>query len=137
MTDHPVFLDHHGNPSDLGGKGKGLAWLEANGYRVPEWFGVSTLSLISDLGIDTQRPSIDTDQLKQLEFSPGFLQQLEERCRQLSSNYATPIIIRSSFAFEDGRQASFAGQFTSILDPKSFIAVQNALKECLKDLFSE
>jgi phosphohistidine swiveling domain-containing protein len=109
-----------------GGKAANLARLTTAGFRVPEWFCVTTRAFEESLrrGDDaTDMPdgvrNAILEELAQHGFEDRFL------------------AVRSSGAEEDSPDDSFAGQFASFLYQKGPDAVLRAVKRCWASAFSE
>jgi rifampicin phosphotransferase len=134
LATYPVYLDHCSLPKHLGGKGAGLKWLMQNNFSVPAWFAVSADALLLELGLGVNTSKEDILSAK---FNVKFLDSLDQRCGKFSSHYQQKLIVRSSFGLEDGQEASFAGQFLSVLGPKTSGEVADALKRCLASRFSD
>ncbi len=93
----------------VGGKAEGLARLIRAGLRVPPGFVI----------VDAR---------------PGALPDgLSEALRHLGDG---PVAVRSSALGEDGADASFAGQYETVLDVESEQAVADAIELCLQSLRS-
>ncbi|MCR9106433.1 MAG: PEP-utilizing enzyme [Gammaproteobacteria bacterium] len=96
--------------ASVGGKAYGLARLRAMGLDVPPAFVV-------------QNAQADT-----------FPQQLAEAVAGLK---ASALAVRSSALGEDGAEASFAGQYETVLNVRGFDAVCAAINECVASAASE
>jgi phosphohistidine swiveling domain-containing protein len=94
----------------VGGKASGLARLRAMGLRVPE-----TLVLVGA--------------------EPGPLSpEIEARIEQLGDR---PLAVRSSAIGEDGHDASFAGQYETVLDVRGRDELRAAIERCLVSASNE
>lgn len=105
-----VLFLHEISESDLsrvGGKAANLAKTYKLGLPVPEAFVITSDDTLVG-------PNI------------------AEAYRQLSNNEKLPVAVRSSSAEEDSGTHSFAGQFISILNVKSEIALWDAIRACLE-----
>lgn len=93
----------------VGGKSEGLARLTVMGLRVPEAVAV--------VGLD---PSADVSELT--------------RCaRSLCERFGPGrLAVRSSAIGEDGVEASFAGQYETVLDVEGAGALADAIETCLR-----
>ncbi len=94
----------------VGGKAAGLAELIASGLRVPAGFVVQGAR-------------------------PGRLP--EDLGAQLRALGEGPVAVRSSALDEDGGEASWAGQFETILNVEGEAAVREAIEKCLSSLSSD
>ena len=104
-----LLLDEIGEQV-VGGKAAGLARLIRLGLHVPPGFVV-------------------------VGASPGHLPvDLLERYRALGSG---PVAVRSSAIGEDSAEASFAGQYETVLDVEGEDALGRAIETCLGSLSSE
>ncbi len=90
----------------VGGKAKGLKTLKDQGFNVPEAFVLI-------------HPEVN-------ELDDNLIQ------KHLASLGAGPKAVRSSAVSEDGSLASFAGQFESYLDLKSYEEIKSAIVQCIE-----
>lgn len=102
----PIGLNYPALPKHLpvGGKARGLSQLAAFGMHVPDAYVV----------IGAQAP-----------LAPGRLEQL------LDSLGGGPVAVRSSAEAEDGAEASFAGQFDTVLGVRGPQEVAAAIAQCV------
>jgi pyruvate,water dikinase len=114
------YIRNSGTACELGGKGYGLACLQAEGFKVPEWFALSPEAFEDSLN-DRQRRALaggDIQEirsaLEEVALSPGVLAELNAALHQLSDN-GSHYAVRSSAAEEDSVNRSFAGQLDSYL----------------------
>jgi rifampicin phosphotransferase len=114
------YIRNTGTASELGGKGYGLARLQAEGFLVPEWFAVSPQAFEDSLN-DRQRGAFKAGDFYEIRsvievvvLNPGVLAELNAALRQLSDN-GVHYAVRSSAAEEDSINRSFAGQLESYL----------------------
>jgi rifampicin phosphotransferase len=114
------YIRTSGTACELGGKGYGLARLQAEGFAVPEWFALSPEAFEVSLN-DRQRRALEGGDgreiraaLQEVIISPGVLTELNAALRRLSDNSAR-YAVRSSAAEEDSVSRSFAGQLESYL----------------------
>jgi pyruvate,water dikinase len=109
-----------GTASELGGKGYGLARLQAEGFLVPEWFALSREAFEESLGDRQLRAFERADiheiraALEDVALSPAVLAELDAALNQLVDNGAH-YAVRSSAVEEDSVNRSFAGQLESYL----------------------
>ena len=87
------------------------------------------LARLSKLGLLTPPGLVLTD----LSTKPQF-EDLQEQLKPLAPG---PYAVRSSAEGEDGAEASFAGQYTSLLNVDSVEGVMRAIEECENSLFSQ
>jgi rifampicin phosphotransferase len=114
------YIRNSGTSHQLGGKGYGLARLQAEGFLVPEWFAVSPEAFDDSLN-DRQRGALEAGDIDEIRsaledvvLNSGVLAELNTALRQLSHNGAH-YAVRSSAAEEDSVNHSFAGQLESYL----------------------
>jgi phosphohistidine swiveling domain-containing protein len=114
------YIRNSGTACELGGKGYGLARLQAEGFLVPEWFALSQEAFKDSLN-DRQRRALERGDgreiraaLEDVIVSPAVRAELNEALHQLSGNGAR-YAVRSSAAEEDSANRSFAGQLESYL----------------------
>ena len=114
------YIHKSGTASELGGKGYGLARLQAEGFLVPEWFAMSPEAFKESLNDRQWRAFERADiyeiraVLEDVALSPDVLAELNAALHQLSDNGAH-YAVRSSAAEEDSVNRSFAGQLESYL----------------------
>ena len=126
------YIRNSGTDCELGGKGYGLARLQAEGFAVPEWFALSPEAFDDSLN-DRQCRALEggdiheiRSALEDLVPSPGVLAELNAALHQLSDNGAH-YAVRSSAAEEDSLHRSFAGQLDSYLSvPANLVAEKTA-----------
>ena len=108
---------HHGREiksmelQHVGGKAKGLSFLQSNGLKIPEFYVIDFESVKSILS--------DNDQLE-----GAIVTWVTENKISDKDLWA----VRSSAADEDGNKKSFAGQFTSVLNLKKDQLAEGILK---------
>ena len=114
------YIRNSGTACELGGKGYGLARLQAEGFPVPEWFALSREAFKDSLN-DRQRRALDRGDgpeiraaLEDVIVSPAVRAELNDALHQLSGNGAL-YAVRSSAEEEDAANRSFAGQLESYL----------------------
>lgn len=95
----------------VGGKAKGLKTLKNHGLNVPDAFVL----------IHPKINNLDEGQIQ----------------KYLTRLGAGPKAVRSSAVSEDGNQVSFAGQFESYLDLKSFAEIKSAIIQCIEAASAE
>jgi phosphohistidine swiveling domain-containing protein len=94
----------------VGGKARGLAELVAMGLQVPRAFVI--------VNAERDRFPLDLD-------------------RAYAALGGGPVAVRSSALGEDGDQASFAGQYETVLDVEGEAALRAAISRCVDSLHSE
>ena len=94
-----------------GGKGGMLARLYQSGYPVPKGFVILPAAF-------------ENDQLTAMAW-----QQVRQKLKRLREEGATSFAVRSSALSEDSAQASFAGEFQSVLDVENDEAVWQAITD--------
>lgn len=87
---------------------------------------------ISDIATIEKISSEIKSAIESLTFSADFEKELEENFNKLRSIAA----VRSSSSVEDLANASFAGQFDTLLDIKDFEGLKNAIKKCWASFYS-
>ena len=92
---------------EVGGKAKGLYLLYKSGLNVPKGFILY---------------NIQTED------------EIEKACDYYSNNHFENVAVRSSAKGEDGKDYSFAGQFSSFLNVKGRDNVKKAINDCLQSL---
>src|SRR5262249_15159129 len=113
-----------GTPCELGGKGYGLARLQAEGFLVPEWLAVSPAAFQDSFDNQKRRAMEGGDAaeiraaLENLVLSPDVSDELSAALGQLLANGAG-YAVRSSAVDEDSASRSFAGQLESYLSVPS------------------
>lgn len=144
----------------IGGKAGSLLWLVHHGFPVPEWSaltGAFWQRFLEQSGLKADaegllqglpdssagRGEMDADQLRKLErfrrriqrqaWSPALLAEFHQVVQPLLKN--GPIAVRSSGALEDMDQASFAGQYETILNVESFGEAVRAVARCWASAF--
>ncbi len=136
-----------------GGKAANLARLVASGFRVPDWFCITTRGFEEFLTRACLHPLVRSAPERRMEELAGFSQTVAqafdaaampdgvrdailaemERHRFAQRSLA----VRSSGTDEDGSEDSFAGQFSSFLYQKGPEAVLRSVKRCWASAFSE
>ena len=102
-----IPLSQAGGLREVGGKASRLGALMASGEHVPDGFCV-------------------------VGGGEGAIAAALEAYRSMGA--ATPVAVRSSASAEDGGEASFAGQFTTVLGVRGEEELEAALKECWESL---
>ena len=112
----------------VGGKAFPLAELRRAGLPVPGGFCVTAEALRLFL----RENRLDAVGSGRAWEEATFPAELEAQLRQAlhSSLGGAPVAVRSSAVAEDGREASFAGQFDSYLNVVSFAGLLAAIKDC-------
>lgn len=96
--------------TEVGGKAKGLYLLHKAGLHVPRGF------IVCDIQTD---------------------EDIEKAGEYYDQNHFTNVAVRSSAKGEDGKDFSFAGQFSSFLNIQDVTAVKKAIKDCMQSLQNE
>ena len=106
----------------LGGKAASLARLAGSGLPIPDWFVVSPEAFDASLTSEQRTPFEQAQDarsvyaaLSDLTLAPAVQQALATALKQLCPADET-VAVRSSAAYEDAAQQSFAGQLESYLD---------------------
>lgn len=114
------YIFKSGTTCELGGKGYGLAQLQAEGLPVPEWFAVSPQGFEDSLN-DCQMAALKSGDVHEIRSAlegvvvgPNVLAEISSALRELSCNGAQ-FAVRSSAVDEDSLACSFAGQLESYL----------------------
>ncbi|MEH6550299.1 MAG: PEP/pyruvate-binding domain-containing protein [Pseudomonadales bacterium] len=109
LTREPVIVQlHEIGSQDLGGKANGLAKLEAMGLAVPPAFVIHAAA------------------------KNHFPENLLENYQSLLNKALTDkVAVRSSALGEDGAEASFAGQYESVLNVEGSQALEQAINFCV------
>lgn len=103
-----------------GGKGGTLAYLYQEGYPVPDGFVILPAAFSGDeLSVD------------------GWQQVQELLARSRNGNGDTSFAVRSSALSEDSAQASFAGEFETVLDVRSDEMIRQAISTVRRSRLSE
>lgn len=125
------YIRTSGTAGELGGKGYGLARLQAEGFPVPEWFALSPEAFENSLNA-RQKQALERGEaneiraaLEDVVVGPGVLAELHAALRQLSDNGAR-YAVRSSAAEEDSVKRSFAGQLESYLSVSADAVAEKA-----------
>jgi len=130
-------------PALSGGKGAGLAWLKRQNVNVPPGFVVTTTAFgdfLSDgsaeLGRDwRQLSAADAEMLcralETVHYPPRIAEAIIRAFRRLGG----PVAVRSSLVGEDASQASFAGQFRTLLHVDDEESVLAAVRACWASCF--
>ncbi len=105
---HCLYLDEIGGEA-VGGKAQGLAELTGMGLTVPKAFVIINAT-------QTELPDA-----------------LDEYYQSIGGGV---VAVRSSAIGEDGEQASFAGQYETILNVSGIIELETAVKQCIDSLHS-
>lgn len=105
--------------SEIGNKAAGLAELLASGQRVPPGFCITT--------------AVYRERVAQGSLSPRAQAAIISEFEKLTP----PVAVRSSSPAEDRADASFAGQYTTILGVRSEAELLTAIEECWASVNSE
>ncbi|PVZ72458.1 phosphoenolpyruvate synthase [Pelagibaculum spongiae] len=149
------------NPLQLGGKADNLAWLDRNGFMVPD-FRIITCDALAELFVLSGEIKHQLNQLKNLSlmdkrqqaqqvetvskqvnqlimqsaFDPEIEQQLAEQIDELLQASEHGLSVRSSAVGEDSASASFAGQLESLLFQKTAPQVFDAIRQVYLSAFA-
>ncbi len=146
MPRYVVDLAHRAalQPALSGGKGSGLAWLHRQHVNVPAGFVITTAAFrdfslllrrkrsetargLNTEGADALRRAIET-----ADFPPAIALAIVQAFRRLGG----PVAVRSSAVGEDAHAASFAGQFTTLLQIDGEAKLLSAVRACWASLFA-
>lgn len=131
LADVVLLDDATGVPADLiGGKAANLAVMLAAGLPVPPTAVVTTAAfrraaalpplaaLLADVRNDPTRTDLSDDEIDAAFVAHGMTEDLADRIRAACETVAGegPVAVRSSATTEDLGQASFAGQYRSVID---------------------
>lgn len=141
------------NPTRFGGKSAHLAGLAARGFPIPAGFAIPIEALL-----DWQNPLLpqiraeiaDLEASNETQVSariaalfaatplgPGLRDTIAASCRMyLPSGEETLVAVRSSAVGEDAAEASFAGQFESLLGIRGLDQIDDALRRVWASLYS-
>ncbi|MFZ2955935.1 MAG: PEP/pyruvate-binding domain-containing protein [Candidatus Ozemobacteraceae bacterium] len=127
----------------LGGKAANLQALHDAGFPVPP-FQVLPVNVFRDfcdhhgLRVDDSPSEEDCITLSAgintREFPPAIARQIDEIWKKMGSQ---PLCVRSSGTCEDLAGLSFAGQYETVLDIRSFEAFTKAIRQCWSSLFNK
>ena len=134
-----------------GGKGAGLAWLVRQRANVPAGFVITTEAFREFLAAgrpdpapgpedDGNEPAAGAAALQRTVETAPFPSQLSQAIlrayRRLGGHQAAPVAVRSSLVGEDESVASFAGQFSTLLQVEGEEALLAAVRACWASSFS-
>ncbi len=114
-----------------GGKASRLAALIADGHPVPPGFVITTQAL--DTVIATLPLPVTADAVRCATLPESLQSQIRDAYAQLGGRVA----VRSSGVAEDLENASFAGQYETIIDVEGADAVLDAVRQCVASAFTE
>lgn len=128
---------------DVGGKGYSLLKMKLNGFKVPDFFIVSTKCFDAMMKDDKIRNNIkelykknDFVKIKEIiksqTFSKTFSKKLQESFDLLNTK---KVSVRSSGTFEDSSDKSCAGQFETFLNVERK-DLEQRVKDCIASFFS-
>lgn len=137
----------------IGGKAKNMSFLTCNGFRVPEWFVVTTDAFHEQLrGLDiydklqglnagdVKITAIAEDIQKRIMANPllpVIHDFLEKELNKINNRQDTFFAVRSSAVGEDAAEASFAGQMDSFLYQKNIKSISDSILACFASAFSD
>lgn len=132
-TEHRYLIslaDEECQQADLvGGKAAGLARLVAAGFDVPEGFVLTSRAFEDTLGTQPDRGRLA---------SFSFPSSVEEALLRVARKFGdTTLAIRSSGLAEDLEDASFAGQYETVLGVQGVEALADAVHRCWASAFSQ
>ena len=126
---------------EIGGKALQLFGLQqVSGIRVPAWFVIKTsvftqvLQLLKNQSFSHAEDFIR--EARKLDFLSQFGKQLASELEKAGLSDQL-LAVRSSATVEDGRQVSFAGQFTSVLGVRGVDSLCEAVLQVWASVFSE
>jgi pyruvate,water dikinase len=131
-------------PERIGAKAESLDWLRRHGFPVPEWTVVPARFLEEFLAYHgLRRPPVAAAagraalqrSLLECPWPPLLAHELRELTNGLLAH--GPVAARSSGTLEDLADASFAGQYESVLNLADFAALQRGVRTCWSSAFSE
>jgi phosphohistidine swiveling domain-containing protein len=119
----------------VGGKAYNISKLVREGFAVPEGFCITTRAY--DYFLDYNRISEEDKDMGDRIRGGLMPPLLAEVIRGAYHTYlqGNPCAVRSSSPFEDLKSASFAGQYTSLLNVRGENALLNAVKKCWASLW--
>ncbi|HZD57350.1 MAG TPA: PEP/pyruvate-binding domain-containing protein [Anaerolineales bacterium] len=119
--------------SRVGAKAANLGELARAGFPVPHGFALTTQAFdhfVARNGLDESQPR---EKVLTAEMPPEVEDALREVSRELDGR---PLAVRSSGVAEDLDEASFAGQYETILGVRGFEELANAVRQCWASMFS-
>lgn len=123
-------------PAIVGGKAANLSKLNRAGFKIPKGMIVTTAALIRHLGdlsiMEERQRALHVILSKA--FHPCLLENLRRGVEELGD---IPVAVRSSAVAEDLEEASFAGQYDTVLDVRGFRAIEEAVRKCWASALSE
>lgn len=122
-----MFIDdiNKANRFTIGGKAKGLYFLQSLSFRVPDFIVLPAEYIPVNSEQDALRFRLSDDAITQL------------RAKLISWEYEKyGVVVRSSVADEDGEINAFAGIMKTFLNLRSIDDVINAIKNCIASAFS-
>ncbi|MGH2717616.1 MAG: PEP/pyruvate-binding domain-containing protein [Actinomycetota bacterium] len=133
--------------AEVGGKAANLAAMAASGLPVPPFFVVTSPAFTQHVAANAiPWPDLDqaawvaaTRQRIRTDPVPGTVatEVTAAYLRLVTDSGREAVAVRSSAAVEDGSSASFAGQFSSVLNVSGEVAVLAALRECWASSLSD
>ncbi|MCB0713232.1 MAG: hypothetical protein KDD67_12950 [Ignavibacteriae bacterium] len=125
--------DQKARLDQVGGKGMSLIRLHHIGMPVPDAFILTTKGLRTFLAENATTLSSGAEAIRGGKMPDDVGTAIEEGLQKLGS---FPVAVRSSAVSEDGVNASFAGQYTTVLNCTSPEEVVEAVKECWASVVS-
>lgn len=141
------------DPARFGGKSAHLAGLAAGGFPIPSGFAIpvetvldwqapllpqieAEIATLDQRGEDEVAARIQTLFLSRQLDSPLRAKLVAAFAAQMPNGLQTPVAVRSSAVGEDAAEASFAGQFESLLGVLGLDAVDEAIRRVWASLYS-
>ena len=116
-----------------GSKAGSLAKLLAAGFPVPDGF-VVTVAAFDDFIASLDRRGISQETVERSSMPPAIEGELADAIADLGN---VPVAVRSSGVAEDLPDASFAGQYETVLDVHGVEAILEAIKRCWASAFNK
>ncbi len=121
-------------PSHAGSKASALARLAARGFPVPRGFVVTTEAFDAFLTCNALGDSASEREVEACKLPTPVVDAITNALGALGDG---PVAVRSSAEAEDLGDASFAGQYETVLDVRGADAVCQAVVRCFASLYAE